>query len=167
MANWLTLSKISQWAENVITGFQYENLSDSDIKQALEHRAVIGRIDTSVDWEDDMYLRYTEAIPDSEKHVHRIAAIVQDILTHKLQSAIELDTFSLNKCCSGIPNGHHRIRALQYLGMDCAPFSLNGDLDALEILVRLAGTECPEDDRQYFSEHLLCGDEFDIVVDLR
>ena len=168
MANWLTLSKFSQWQYLVISGFQYDAIADAAITRALKDAHVLGHIDTRLDWEDDEYLAESQEVPEEVKHAYRVAALVQELRSGaQLRKSVELDTFNVGNCCSCIPNGHHRIRALQYLGMDCAPFSLSGLVSPLKELVRLAGTDCPPEFRGYFSEDLLAPSEEDICLPKR
>lgn len=156
MANWLIFSKISKWADLLLPGFQYDGVSDADITSALANSSVITSIDTNLDWEDDEYLSGTPDVAEDKKHAHRIAALVHEFrVCGNMRNAVEIDTFRIDRCCSGVTNGHHRIRAMQFLGVECGPFSLSGSLDMLEDLVRVAGTECPAEFRRYFGPSLL------------
>ena len=130
MANWLNFSKISDWAEWTgfgLSGFQYNEVTDADITSALANSSVIASIDTNLDWEDDEYLSETPDVSEDKKHAHRIAALVRELrVGGNIRNAVEIDTFCMDRCCSGVFNGHHRIRAMQFLGMECGPFSLSG-----------------------------------------
>jgi hypothetical protein len=153
MANWLNLEEMRNWSGIIFLGFQYDDIPDDDIDRALADDALFS-INTDLDWEDDKVLRESQRIPDRLKHAYRVAALVKSIETRKLEKAIELDTFCTVRCRSCIPNGHHRIRALQYLGFDSAPFSLSGHLDSLEELVRIAGVKCPENAGRFVKSEL-------------
>ncbi len=154
MSNFLKFAAFDEWDHSLIQGFQYDSISDADIDVALLDFEKVSLINSSLDWEDDAYLMQTCDIPESQKHAYRVAAIVHSIRRHGISSAIELDTYSSGQCCSCVPNGHHRVRALQYLGIDYGPFDLSGSLDALEDLVRLGHTEVRPEHACLFGIHL-------------
>jgi len=144
MANWLTFENVKAWRATPQPFFQYDSIPDEHISAALTNLAVLSRVDTRLEWEDDRWLRACRAVPDEHKHAYRVAALVRELRDGgALQQPIMLDTFLLGQCGCAIGNGHHRIRALQYLGVPCGPFSLSGYLAPLEELVRLAGTTVP------------------------
>lgn len=89
MANWLNLKKLENWEFPVFQGFQYDHVDDATIALALADFENLAQVDPLLDWEDDRWLSENENIP--------------------MQHGISLDTFLANKCCSCIPNGHHRI----------------------------------------------------------
>ena len=61
------------------------------------------------------------------------------------------------------PNGHHRIRALQFLGVNIVPFELGGPVKPLEQLLQLAGEPNPSSETQkYFSQQLLTPSSDDV-----
>jgi hypothetical protein len=156
VANWLTLSKIEQWKHLVFLGFQYDDVTDDEIFAALNDQSRLACVDCHVEWQDDGWLAGEATIPNERKHAYRVASIVRALDSgNVLLKAISLDTFSAGRCRSAVGDGHHRIRALQYLGLDCAPFSLGGVISQLNELVRLAGTTCPEFAQRYFSKELL------------
>jgi hypothetical protein len=129
MANWLTFEKVKEWRAAPWPFFQYDAIPDELISEALTNTAVLNRVDTRLDWEDDQQLRQCLAVPDEHKHAYRVAALVNELRAGgQLQRAIQIDTFLLDRCGCGIDNGHHRIRALQYLGVPCGPFGLSGYL---------------------------------------
>jgi hypothetical protein len=144
MANWLTFEKVKTWSATPLPFFQYDSIPDDHISAALMNLAVLSRVDTSLDWEDDRWLRACLDVPDERKHAYRVAALVRELRGGgQIQQPIMLDTFLLGQCCCGIGDGHHRIRALQYLAIPCGPFSLSGYLAPLEELVRVAGMPVP------------------------
>jgi hypothetical protein len=162
MANWLTLDKICEWEGALFPGFQYDSITDEEITNALSDD-YIAKVDPNLDWENDSELYLNESIPEEFKHVYRVAALVRDFKKGNLMRySIELDTYTMYNCRSCIPNGHHRIRALQYLGLLSAPFGLCGDVDLLEELVAIAGTECPSEARLYVEAPLLVKEPDDI-----
>lgn len=141
MANWLQFDRIAHWDALALTGFAYDHIPDTAIEAALADPR-LPAVNADLDWEDDRWLAACPDIPDDQKHAYRVAALVRQFQSGRpLQSAIWLDTFCLSYCQSGVSNGHHRIRALQYLDCPAGPFVLSGYCDALEDLVRLAG--CP------------------------
>jgi len=165
MANWLNLSRLKEWEFAFYVGFAYDAVTDADIEAALSDVTNLAQVDVRLDWEDDRWLKQHTGIPATQKHAYRIAALVHafragDVMRH----AIELDTYVVPQCCSCVCNGHHRIRALQYLGVPAAPFGLAGLLDALEDLVRKAAAECPPDAARYFSPELLAPAADDVLL---
>lgn len=157
MSNWIEFSKLTQWCDDmgIVSGFQYDAISNSDIDAAIKDTENLKMVDPLCDWEDDQWLRDQTSIPEDQKHAYRVAAMVAEILSGGcIKNAIELDTFSMQNCCSCIPNGHHRIRAMQYLGMTSGPFSLSGHLDLLEELVQIGGVKCPKEYRKYVTDEL-------------
>lgn len=164
MANWLKLDKIEQWDYLFLLGFQYDSVTDAAIEAALLDFEQLAQVDPNLDWEDDVWLSRNTNIDDSNKHAYRVAALVHAMCTgHPIENAIELDTYNVSRCLSCIGNGHHRIRAIQYLNIPAAPFSLSGHVDPLEELVTLAGVDGPGGAfEQFFAPHLLEVDEWDI-----
>lgn len=166
MANWLHFEKMKEWDSAVLPFFQYDAISDDLITQALQNQAVLQHVNPTLDWEDDHWLTACATVSDEHKHAYRVAALVQAFRNGQpMHSSIHLDTFNLGCCGCGVSNGHHRIRALQYLGVPCGPFGLSGYLDPLEDLVRLAGMELPSEFSSYFDEHLLQTSEDDVTCD--
>lgn len=144
MIHWLRFDSIEKWPDAVILGFQYDDVGDKDIKKCLGLPKVLAQQDVDHDWEDDRYLDDTKDIPVALKHAARIAAIVSAIQAGNLLSKpLTLDSYATRTCKSAIPNGHHRIRALQYLGASCAPFELGGSVESLNKLVSIAGVKPP------------------------
>lgn len=165
MANWLDLKGMQAWEGFVLRGFQYDRVLDSDIREALGDSEAMSRIRTNSDWQDDSWLAGNKRIPEGRKHAYRIAALVHELQNGgTLRSAVELDTFMAGRCLSAIPDGHHRLRALQFLGFKEAPFSLSGRMDELEDLVALAGVPLPigVPYTTYFSTELLSQSQFDV-----
>lgn len=156
MANWLKFDKIEEWDHLVIPGFQYDYITDEHIAAALEDTEALSKVDTRIDWEDDRWLSQCMTIPDDRKHAYRVAAIVKQLENGgKLTKGISLDTFANGQCCSCVNNGHHRVRALQYMGMKEGPFTMSGYCSLLEDLIRVAGSECPQEFKGYFEDQLI------------
>ena len=165
MANWLNFNMVSELHGDCYPGYQYDSISDAVIADALVDTQVINNIDTGIDWQDDRWLSVLTTVPESRKHAYRVAALVRELqLGGKLKSAISLDTFSNVHCCNSISDGHHRVRALQYLDMASGPFSLSGELDVLEDMVAIAGAVCPTNCASMFSPSLLVTNHDDIVL---
>lgn len=115
------------WEYPIWKGYQYDNITDTEIEKVLSnYQNILLKINPNLDWEDDYYLRECLDIPDELKHAARIAKLVQVILIGNKVTPITIDTFSVDNCKNCIPNGHHRIRALQYLKYDRFPASLSG-----------------------------------------
>jgi hypothetical protein len=165
MANWLRFDKIEIWDFAFIAGFQYDKITDRLIAEALADEENVAQVDTSLDWEDDDWLRDLESVPDTRKHAYRVAALVRDFQSGAVMcDAISMDTFTVSKCASCVTNGHHRVRALQYLGVPAAPFSLSGSLDVLKDLVQLANVEGAGDFAHYFSPSLAFSKQEDVSL---
>lgn len=165
MANWLYLDKIEGREFSLIMGFQYDSVSDAQILRALGDPQVLCQVSPALDWEDDEWLAESTAVACDDKHAYRVAALVALLQEGgTLTQPIELDTFLAGRCANGIGNGHHRIRALQYLGVPVAPFSLSGALDMLEDLVKGAGAPGPGVHAQYFSPELIDASDDDIPL---
>jgi hypothetical protein len=146
MANWLDFSSIANWDWVCISGFQYDSVTDDEISRALAQSEIIDNVDPNIDFEDDEWLADTDRISDDQKHAFRVAALVAMIRRGgKLREPIILDTFNVRQCCSCVANGHHRVRALQYLGYAAGPFSLSGTVSLLKELVAVAGVAPPDD----------------------
>lgn len=135
--NFLSLEKMRTWDYPVFRAFQYDDVSDEQISAALKDIESIKLVDPLIDWEDDDYLSKNNIIEENLKHAYRVASIVLSIKDKGILSAIEIDTYSCNKCGFCIPNGHHRIRAFEFMGIDVVPFSLNGECDIIEDLCAL------------------------------
>lgn len=165
MANWLNLMQLQAWDGFVLRGFQYDRVSDVAIQEALNDRDAMTHIRAASDWQDDEWLASNKQIPEGHKHAYRIAALVHELQNGGvLKNAVELDTFMAGRCLSAIPDGHHRLRALQFLGFKEAPFSLSGRMDELEDLVAFAGVPLPIGIpyTAYFSAELLSQSQFDV-----
>jgi hypothetical protein len=122
------------WDFITLKGFQYDSVTNNDIALCLNNPD-LNKINISLDWEDDQYLFNAKHIENNLKHAMRIAALIVEF--NKPDSSIEpvdIDTVSVNQCLSAITNGHHRIRALQYLGYNGFPSYLSGYCSMLEEL---------------------------------
>ncbi len=134
--NWLDIRLMRDWPYPAWQGFQYDYIEDIQIAEALADDRIVN-VNASLDWEADHWLMESD-IAEDKKHSYRVAAIILALMNGGYLSKIELDTYALN-CCSCVPNGHHRVRALEYLKCRVAPFGLQGTLDELEQLVELSG----------------------------
>lgn len=165
MANWLEFKKIALWEYPVFHGFAYDHIPDDKIKAAVDH-PLLEQVNVSLDWEDDEFLVNEQRIPEEDKHAFRVAALVKSFSSGQpMQESIELDTFSIGQCASCVPNGHHRVRALQYLGLTAGPFALSGSLDELEGLVILAGRKAPDEAINFVETHLMQTTEDDVLCE--
>jgi hypothetical protein len=165
MANWLAFDKIEDWDYAVILGFQYDEVPDEDIAAALSDVSHLDQVNTYKDWEDDSWLHGNKTIPEHKKHAYRVAALVRELqLGGRLKNSISLDTYAVGQCRSCICNGHHRIRAMQYMGMTAGPFNLAGSIDALESLVMVAGVAAPTEFAHLFDSILLEYSDEDITI---
>lgn len=163
MANWLNFERVKQWDAAVIPLFQYDSVKDEDISTALADAQHLPHVDVHIEWEDDDWLRANTAIAPERKHAYRVAALVRAFQAGEpMMRPIFLDTFLLGQCGCGIGDGHHRIRALQYLGVPAGPFALSGYLAPLEELVRVAGCPVPQEYVAYFAERFLSPEDDDV-----
>ncbi len=164
MANWLNFEKLKEWDAVVFQAFQYDAISDGAIELALADVERLRQVDTNQDWEDDAWLRdAAHGIPDEQKHAYRVAALVHAFRNGQpMRDAIHLDTGNLGQCGCGVGNGHHRIRALQFLGLKAGPFDLSGYVSMLERLVAKAGCVPLTEHAAYFVPRLMVLEEFDI-----
>jgi len=166
MNHWLNFEKIQDFDFIIYKGFQYDDITDADILKALAASDALSKVDTNCDWEFDTCFRKTDETSLMQNHAYRIAALVLELNSGgKIKNRIEIDSFAMQSCCSCVNNGHHRIRALQYLGLKSGPFSLSGDLDVMDELVVIAGDVCPDNATHFFNEELLINDEPEINQD--
>lgn len=164
MANWLVFERVKAWEAAVLPLFQYDRVTDADIAAALADDANLQHVDTRIEWEDDDWLRANTAIPESRKHAYRVAALVKAFQSGEVMTRpIFLDTFLLDRCGCGVGDGHHRIRALQFLGVPAGPFALSGHLTPLEDLVRTAGCTLPQEHAAFFAQRFHAPEEDDVV----
>ncbi len=115
--------------------FQYDDIDNDQIAAALADPNLCN-VNPEIDWEVDHFLYRSTSIADSNKHAYRVAALVVAISTVGLINPIEFDTGHLWDCGFGVPNGHHRVRALQYLGIDTVPFSMCGYTSVIKKVCR-------------------------------
>jgi hypothetical protein len=165
MANWLNFEKLREWDFPAYVGFAYDWITDDDIRAALADEAHLDHVDPAIDWEDDRWLAACTDIAATMKHAYRVASLVRAFRAgDRMHRTISVDTFTNGRCTGCIGNGHHRIRALQFLGVPAGPFGLSGLLDELEKLVLLAGTACPPDAECYFAPTLLQAETDDVIA---
>lgn len=134
--DYLQISKLITWTDPFYREFCYSYIIDEEITTALGNKQLI-KVNPNIDHQDDVFLLNLD-VSDTDKHIFRVASLVEDIRKFgKLNNLIEMDTFATT-CGFFINDGHHRIRAAQYLGYDILPFSCSGDLDQLERLWSIA-----------------------------
>ena len=132
-SEYLYLDKLLKFYGN--SGFCYtQHVTDNAITKALNSDLLIN-IDADLEHEDDRWLRETDSIKDVDKHAFRVASVIQSIKKNGLKHPIIIDTMTYNYTICGIPDGHHRLRALEYMGYNYALFSLSGYMDEIEELV--------------------------------
>lgn len=123
-----------------IDGFAYAQCADSKIKTALNSEYLVN-VDSEIEWQDDMFLMKTDKINEEDKHAFRVASIVNSIKNHGFDGSIHIDTFSSSYSPCGVTDGNHRIRAIEYLGYNYAPFVFSGLLSDIEAII----SECRVD----------------------
>lgn len=163
MANWLVFEQVKAWDAAVLPLFQYDGVTDEAIAAALSDEANLSHVNPSIDWEDDHWLQACTTIPVEHKHAYRVAALVRAFQAGSSMSRpIYLDTFLLGQCGCGVGDGHHRIRALQFLGVPAGPFALSGYTTLLNELVRTAGCAVPQEHAKYFASRFLAPEDDDV-----
>jgi hypothetical protein len=163
MANWLDFQKMQDWDYLFFPGFQYDDIPDAHIEDALADEANLRLVNPAIDWECDSWLAQNTTIPSRRKHAYRVAALIRAFRAGDLMiKGISLDTFNVQRCRSCVSDGHHRVRALQYLGLNAGPFWMGGHVDALEALVDIAGTTPPPEAIRYCAPRLLLPESDDI-----
>lgn len=118
---WISFEEFKTWG--YYNGFAYDDISDDEITQVLENdRFIVESVNLNKGWQTQ--------VNNIETHIHRIAKLTQEIgiLGIKKEYSISMTVsfngffsrfyFNAFKCPSLICDGHHRIRALQYLGYD-------------------------------------------------
>lgn len=126
---------LTHWDYILFHGFQYDGVTDALIEEAFEHPDLM-KVDPTIGWEDDIFL-LNHSMRDELKHPMRIARIIECLLSGELLYPIEIDMFCVDKCLSCVTDGHHRVRSLQYMGFDAAPFSISGYMDSIDELLAI------------------------------
>jgi hypothetical protein len=132
--NMISFKRINTWEAASLRGFQYDNVTDNMIKKALKYPK-LDNIDCNIDWEDDEFLQNDDSVKDTLKHAIRVAKLIQIISAGGGVIPITIDTFCADYCCSCVSNGHHRIRALQYLGYTHFPASCSGIVSLINKII--------------------------------
>ena len=112
-------------------GFAYDYISDEEIEESFQY---IQFVNIEIEWQDDYELSNNKNIPDKLKHAIRVAKLVDIIRNNKGIDAVSFDTYS--KGLSFISDGHHRIRALQYLQYEYFPASIAGTISLIQKITR-------------------------------
>lgn len=129
---WIDLKRLEEWDWPERAGFAYDEIKDEEIIAYLVSDKSQLDVDISIEWQDDK-----ESLKRNEWktfHAKRIAALVREMTEGKPIKPVELDTFANVRCPSCIVDGHHRIRALQYLGFEKIPAYCSGLVEELEFL---------------------------------
>jgi len=130
----VTHKQMASWKFPAWTGYQYDSISDELINEALNHPD-IKHIDINIDWEDDKFLQ-DHNMREEMKHPMRIAKLVIHFRNSGAVYPVSIDTYARNYCKSCVSNGHHRIRALQFMGYDSFPAYCAGVVDVIEELLQ-------------------------------
>lgn len=128
------IQAILEWDYSYFEGFQYDWITDKEITEALTH-PVLEKLDITIEHEADYDSLHD--IPVRDYHILRVAVLVNYLHEHVLVKSIGIDTIYQNKCCSCIGDGHHRIRALQYLKAAQILCDLQGCVSELDKLLDL------------------------------
>ncbi|WP_199438674.1 hypothetical protein [Vibrio owensii] len=120
-----------------IPGFAYDHINNDIIEKALQSEE-FENVNINCGWEQDTYLLNASHLDDEFKHALRIAKIINLILDGTFKfTPVNFDTHYIEKCMSGISDGHHRIRALRYLGYSEIPCYLSGSEQIIDELLYL------------------------------
>lgn len=131
--NMISFKQFRNW--EMFNGFQYDWIMNKrHIEPALNYHN-LHLIDPNIDWEDDVFLMEDSSIREGLKHPVRVAALIKLVLNGGGVVPISIDTFTSHICRSCIPNGHHRVRMLQYLKYTHFPAYCCGDVDLIDPLV--------------------------------
>lgn len=121
--------------------FQYDYITDDQINLALSNIELLSKVNPKLDWEVDYFLYSTDECTEEMKHAYRVASVINSILSEGIENPVEFDTFSMFKCHSCITNGHHRVRALQFLKINILPLSMSGSCDIIDYVLQQCGVE--------------------------
>lgn len=132
-AVWLLFQSLEESNLEFIPGFAYDCISDNEIEVLLSEDLNI--VDINLGWESDLNFSRNKSVPDDKKHAMRIAKIVSGILDGSfICEPVHFDTEAALTSSSFIVDGHHRIRALQFLGFDGFPVVCSGDVKIIDSL---------------------------------
>lgn len=134
---YISFKKIKSWDK--YCGFVYDYITDEQIDIAMEfltdYPDIKNDIDISVNFLDDTFIN---KIKDTQSlifaHSCRISMLVE-IAKHQQLDPVLFDTeCSVTDVYSGVTDGHHRIRALQYLKREVFPASCAGYVNTIDSL---------------------------------
>lgn len=169
MANWLDVNKYKRWIKRkgLPPVFIYDDVTDEEIEAALLDVEVLAKSDVSMDWQDayDWDNEPENNIAYGQKwQTYRIAALVKMFRDEgeKFIKAIDIDTFYKNHNACFVEDGHHRIRALQYLKIFVMPFCMSGHEDLLEEIINFAGIKSLTEIDKIFCLETLAVNDSDI-----
>ena len=141
---WVCFHKIARWGYPYIQSFAYDWISNKYIDRMNNHPLLL-KTDLSKDWQDDIfditdpslfppdYIQYPTIRMDY--HPLRVRAIIEHLINRGWIAPITLDTYSNRSCPNCISDGHHRIRALQYLGYTHFPAYCSGLINEIERII--------------------------------
>jgi len=120
--SWISFEKFlsSQWC----CGFAYDWVTDEDISKAAPASTVELAQDWQDVWEEDGNNTWQEF------HAARIKGLVNLLCDGTGVKPVDLDL--LNDSLSSIPDGHHRIRAFQFLKSPVFPAYAQGLTDEID-----------------------------------
>lgn len=138
--DYLSIKKLREWDWPMHKAFNYDDVTDEQIAAALADQDNLDRVDVKKDWECDGFLNSRFGFGEQTTHIYRIAAIAKSLINNPiLNMPIEFDTFCGDDYGFCVHNGHHRIRAAEFIGLDVLPFSLSGYIEILDDLIEFAG----------------------------
>lgn len=117
----------SDWNCCIGKYYVYDFIKDNEITDVLQKD--LSHIDISKGWEYQQSDEFETAYTNKEKHIFRIAKLVQEMKKGEKINPIQMCFDSLSyhyDMVNHIQDGNHRIRALQYLNYDCFPAIVYG-----------------------------------------
>ena len=130
----ISFKKIEKWDK--YSGFVYDFITDEQIEFSTEilkrYPAIKNKLNIGVNWLDDPYMEVVNDLELFTLHAWRISLLI-DIAKKEQLTPVVFDTISnVVNVYSGVLDGHHRIRALQYLNRPVFPGYCSGYADEID-----------------------------------
>jgi len=131
----VSFTQLSRWKHPIIRGYAYSYITNKMIEQARFH-PYFSMVNVQKEHEDDNSGN-NFYISMEIWHAIRIAKLAECISFEGLKKAIIIDTMTNANAIMCIPDGHHRIRAMQYLGHTAFYAGISGFCKDIEQLLRI------------------------------
>lgn len=113
--------------------FAYDHISDPDIARALDEMNGLDLIhELASPWEGDGKSQSASLDTLSLFHARRVAIFVSALRKGIVFPPVQMDTMS--SCFGWIVDGHHRIRAFEFLGVFHVPAEVSGYVKVIDEL---------------------------------